>query len=335
MANTTPFQWLWTHAGGKYLEAGDHYIQLYLHEDGERIDQFLLTPGQVGGDQAYAANLPTEDGTAFRTNAPLVSLSFDLASMVMTQAMPPSANVVLRSHRAGAGEATLRLSLDGTPWTREYHVDLTALPPLSLLPIDFSGVDLGTLPRREYLLRAELSQDGMRISDCRVPMVHPFRWEATRQLPYIADRDPGPVDGEAVSADVPWEPFRDASFDHFGVLDFGLQTIGNSLHAPELCTIYARTEIVVPETGPYLLKIQSDDKMLLWLDGKEVYYHDQVAPVTRSIVRLPVVWEAGRHTLRMRVNQVSFSEWGDGRWQASLRVRTPEDRLSDVIGAPD
>jgi hypothetical protein len=37
----------------------------------------------------------------------------------------------------------------------------------------------------------------------------------------------------------------------------------------------------------------------------------------------------------MRVNQVSFSEWGDGRWQASLRVRTPEDRLSDVIGAPD
>lgn len=335
MKNTTPFQWLWTPAGGKYLEAGDHFIQLYLHEDGERIDQFLLTPGQVGGDQAFAANLPTEVGTAFSTNAPVVGLSFDLSSVVMTQAMPPSANVVLRSHRVGAGDATLRLFMDDTAWKREYHIDLAALPPLSLLPIDFAGLELDKLPRREYLLRAELDQHGQTISTCRVPMMHPFRWEVSQQLPYIVGRDPGPADGETESAEVRWEPFRDGSFDHFGVLDFGMQTTTNSLHAPELCTIYARTEIVVPTTGPYLIKLQSDDKMLLWLDGKEIHFQDEVAPVTRSVMRLPVLWEAGRHTLRMRVNQVTFSEWGDGRWQASLRVRTPDDKLSDVIGATE
>lgn len=36
----------------------------------------------------------------------------------------------------------------------------------------------------------------------------------------------------------------------------------------------------------------------------------------------------GEHRLRMRVNQT------EGRWQASLRIRTQDDGLSEVEGVP-
>ena len=72
--------------------------------------------------------------------------------------------------------------------------------------------------------------------------------------------------------------------------------------------------------------------MLLWIDGKLVYRHDCNAPVTRSVKRLVLHLEKGERRVRMRVNQRQFTSYGDGRWQASLRFRTPDDELSDVRG---
>ncbi|OGV72479.1 MAG: hypothetical protein A3K19_16690 [Lentisphaerae bacterium RIFOXYB12_FULL_65_16] len=77
-----------------------------------------------------------------------------------------------------------------------------------------------------------------------------------------------------------------------------------------------------------------DDQMLLWLDGKLICQHDEQAPVTRSAAREPVRIEKGEHRLRMRVNNRTFSQYGDGRWQASLRIRTQDDQLSRVTGLP-
>jgi hypothetical protein len=36
----------------------------------------------------------------------------------------------------------------------------------------------------------------------------------------------------------------------------------------------------------------------------------------------------------MRVNNGAFTQYRDGRWQASLRIRTRNDLLSNVIGLP-
>ncbi len=237
--------------------------------------------------------------------------------------------VNLRIEHAGTGGADLHLG--------KHVLDLSDSEELLFLPIDFSKLDFSTLERREYLLVAEVTQARKTIARAHVTLIHPFRWEVCGPFPLIKNGQHGPLDGsvEPNSDDEKtgkWTTFKDSSFDHFGVLDFGLQAIGNSLHAPQNVTSYAQMEINVPESKEYLFKIQSDDQMLLWIDGTLVYRHDSRAPVTRSVKRLKHTLEKGRHRVRIRVNQWRHSSYGDGRWQASLRFRTADDDLSKVTG---
>ncbi len=347
MSNNTPFRWVWTRAGTApvRLKAGDHYLHSYLHEDGIRVDQFALSPVPLQGGRAYKPNLVTNDGTAFRKKAgPPVHLTFDLKSMVVTPGMKLDCRLAIRKLRPTKGPATIRITLKEAGENGAdlhigpYNMELSELQELSFLPLDFSTHDLGKLPPREYLLTADaIAGDGKVLAQCRVPLMRPFTWQVYGPLPYLSNDQPGPLDADAepgADARLKWGPFADSSWDHLGVMDFGLQATGNSLHAPEKVTAYARTEIVVPETDEYLLKIQSDDQMLLWIDGKEVYRHNRQSPVTRSVQRLKLRLEKGPHRVRIRVNNRAFEKQGDGRWQASLRFRTRDDLLSDVRGLP-
>jgi hypothetical protein len=82
----------------------------------------------------------------------------------------------------------------------------------------------------------------------------------------------------------------------------------------------------VPKTDTYLLKLQHDDQIIIWIDGKEVCRKGQIGPVTRAAHRIPIRLNAGDHRLRFRLNQHR------GPWQAALRFRTGEDELSDIVG---
>jgi len=341
MSNRTPFRWVWTRTteGPERLKAGDNYLHIFMHEDGVRLDQIALSPGWMRGGQPYAANLVPNEGTRFRDRAESpVDMLFDYKSMVIAGDAPPVASVALRRIAPCEGEGLLRVVLeaggkDGADIELgKTKIALEELPELTFVPIDFSALDLGALPRREFLLRATLTRGDERIAGCHVPLMHPFEWEVAGPGRYYHNDTPAPLDGDREKEGVEWTPLATSKFDHFGVLDFGLQYGGNSLHAPQLKTAYARTRISVPETGEYLLKIQSDDQMLLWIDGKLVYRHDRNAPVTRSVKRLKLRLEKGERRARMRVNQRRFTSYGDGRWQASLRFRTLDDDLSDVRG---
>ena len=165
--------------------------------------------------------------------------------------------------------------------------------------------------------------------ETHLPLLKPFVWEVFGPGKYLENDQLGPLDGEGAppAGDKrTWVPFLDANFDPFGILDFGLHTCGNSSNAPQYSTIYARTRIRVPHADTYAFKLQSDDQMLLWIDGKLAYRNDQRSPVTRNAHMVPIQLEAGEHSLRMRINQQ------DGPWQASLRIRTRADELSDVQG---
>ncbi|MHC4249454.1 MAG: PA14 domain-containing protein [Planctomycetota bacterium] len=341
ISNRTPFRWVWTRAssGPERLAAGDNYLHLFLHEDGLRLDQIALAPSSLGGSKPFTTNLVPNQGTAFADDAPSpVDITFDYGSMVVSADAPPRASVALRRVRACEGDASLRVVLEeagprgGELELGTAELALAELPELVFVPVDFSALDFARLPRREFLLRATLTKGGERIAECHVPLMHPFRWEVAGPGRYYSNDTPAPLDGDREKEGVEWTPLAVTKFDHFGVIDFGLQYGGNSLHAPQLKTAYARTRVMVPESGEYLLKIQSDDQMLLWIDGELVYRHDLEAPVTRSVKRLKLVLEAGERRVRMRVNQRAFTEYGDGRWQASLRFRTPDDELSDVRG---
>lgn len=338
--NSVPFRWQWASVGGgpHALEAGDHFFHVFIHEDGVRMDQFVLSPKPVAIDAgAFRANFKTGAGTAWqKKDGPPAHLSFDLKSMVIDPDAPPEAQAVLRRLRPATGTARLivrvaQVIADGKCGLllADAPVDLGSEEEVRFLPLDFSRLDLKRLPRREYTLEAELVQDGKVLARAHYPLLRPFAWQAFGPGSYLRQDRSGPLDGDGTPKPGDtrrWMPLAAASMDHFGVLDFGLHAGGNSLHAPQHKTIYARTRVNVPEDGTYLFKIQSDDQMILWIDGKEVFRYDGRAPVTRagSWVKLPL--KAGERRIRMRVNQT------EARWQATLRIRTLDDQPSGVVG---
>jgi hypothetical protein len=210
---------------------------------------------------------------------------------------------------------------------------LSQLEEVSFLPLFRSDIDLTELARREHLLRAELVQNGQTIASARLPLMRPYAWEISEELPYISNRAPGPLDPDSRRDSSPpgrWKPLADTSFTPFGVIDFGVHTTGASLHPQEYRTIYARTRVLVPRSGTYLFKVQSDDSIRLWADNRGIFRYDNRAfmPATRSASRLESYLAAGEHQITMRVNQCT------GPWQGSVRIRTEDDDLSDVVGLP-
>jgi len=349
MGSRVPFRWRWARTRRSYtLNAGDHYLHVFPHEDGMWIDQFMLVPVTRHRsarivDTAYRENLPPNRNTAFadRADRPL-HLSFDPASRVFTAEMPCDCRLVVRRLRVVSGTSELRVFLHAADpggadvQIGRFALDLDGLPELGFIPLDFSKVDCAALPRREYLLTARITRGDRELGSCRVVLMHPFVWEVSHTLPYIANPADGPLDGdrESGASDSPqWQRFADTNWNPMGILDFGMHTVGNTLHAPEWRTIYARTRIHVPEAGVYLLKAQSDDQMRLWIDGKDVARINSAHSAIRNTRRFKVRLEKGRHRVRMRINQgPQVRKLQGGYWQASLRFRTEGDRLSNVTG---
>ncbi len=344
LGNTDPFQWLWSVVDGSpfSLSAGDHYLNIFIHEDGLMIDQFMISPKRLfgwGGAQpgpAYKENFKTGEGTAWQKKAPPVHLSFDLADEVLRPGHSPDINVTMRRLKASDAKGSLKVWLEGAGlggknWkVLERPVNLATLSDLAWVPLSFDGLNIAGLDRREYMLHAELSVEDKVVAETHDTLVRPFLWQVIGPIDYLENGRKGPFDG-AKNPDPrdsrQWEPFKESSFMHFGVLDFGMQTEGNSANAPTNVTIYARTRIRVPETADYVFLMQSDDQMMFWIDGKLRYEYDDIdKPVTRSAERRTLRLQAGEHELRMRVNQY------ERFWQASVRIRKADDSLSEVVG---
>ncbi|MBI3831816.1 MAG: hypothetical protein HY291_20005 [Planctomycetes bacterium] len=338
MENRLPFRWLWSPMkdNPKHLEAGDHFMHVFIHEDGIRFDQFILSPKPIDGGAAFKTNLETGVGTSWRAKSePPVLLSFDYAGMAFSPKLPPDARVVLRRVREAKGKAALKVVLkkagkDGGDFVAaEGEVDLAKLPETGALKLAFAGLDLAALPRKEHLLYASLTQDGKVLAEYHTPLLRPWAWELFGPGPYHGADETVRLDGDGEVKEGEkraWTPFGDANYDTFGVMDFGMQFDQNSQHPRQNATVYARTRIKVPKTGNYLFKIQSDDQMILWVDGKELFRHDGTMPVTRGGDRVVLHLDEGERRMRFRLNQL------EGRWQACIRVRNEDDTLSEVVG---
>jgi hypothetical protein len=343
MGNTTPFRFLWCKMedSPKFLKQGDHFLHAFIHEDGVRIDQFIVSPTPITGDAIYKSNYTPGKGTAFETNAgDTVLLGFDLKNSVITPSMPPDCKLVLRHLRSRVGQAHMRVTLQGVKGAKEGQdlilsqgvLDRGKLPDLCFLPLDFSSLNWETLPRREYLLRAELSNETGLLASTQTVLRRPYSYEVFGPGKFLDIYQPGPLDkgGEPKANDTrTWLPFSDKSWQELGVLDFGLHISNNSQHPVQYQTLYAKTKITVSKAGVYLFKLQSDDQMILWLDEKEIFQQQAITPVTRTANLLKVNLSEGEHRLRMRVNQ------HQGRWQATLIIRSETDDITPhVIGVP-
>ena len=243
--------------------------------------------------------------------------------------------MVIRRIRPAQGSASLKVTLKSAgPGGSDIRVtdttvDLATLPEISFYPLAFPGLDLEKIPRREYVLTAEMTKDGKALSTFSVVLAKTYAWEVFGPGKYLSQDMHGPLDGDGEPKDGDkrkWELLKDADYDWFGVLDFGVHYGGSSKHAPQNLTTYAQTKVRVRKSGEYLIKVMSDDQMHLWIDGQEVFRIDDVLPVTRSGRSFKQHLDAGEHRIRMRINQ------SDGPWQAFLRIRTEDDDAAEVEG---
>jgi len=337
--NREPFQWLWTPIDGaeKTFTAGDHYLHIFIHEDGIQLDQFIFSPKQISGHGAYKANFNPARGTAWEKEAgPALHVSFDTARAIISPAQTPDVRVVLRRLRLQEGAARLKVDLrhaganGGDFPVMDAPFELSKLNELNFVGLDFKQLPLDKLPRREYELVARVELNGQEMAHASVVLMKPYTWETYGPGKVMFPNEaPGPLDVDAEpKADDPrkWAPFDEKCYEWFGVLDFGLLYDSNSKHGRTNSTVYCRTRIFVPKEGTYRFNVMSDDQMILWMDGEEIYRINDILPVTRSGRFFTRELKAGPHHLRMRINQ------REGPWQAYLRVRTEDDDLSDVRG---
>lgn len=329
-----PFNWTWTRRRRMNLEAGEHELYIHPHEDGVRLDQFLVTREPVEGNAVLRANAAGQV-----RGAKSLFLIHDLDTCLLDGASLPQVNVWIRKTSRATGWARLVTTLDLPERTAEVLVrefSLQTARSLASIPVDLSGIPTTELPRREYLLQSALTADGKEVCSATTALLRPFQWRVLGMLPFIELEQSLPSDGWCEQEEVSfgnntyeWQPFANKWYDHFGVMDFGLTFANNSLHAPVGRTVYAQTRFRVAEEGEYLLKVLGDDQMILWIDGEVVATNPYFKPVTRSGQRVKVHLSAGEHTMQYRLNQK------EDRWQAAVFVRTADDEIASGVEGLD
>ena len=134
--NRTPFRWIWTpisndgshehdYASPIELAAGDHYFNIYIWEDGIRLDQFIFSPVPITGNQPNKPNLIPNHGTQFEKQpGPAIHLSADLKNAVIAPGLEPDAKLVIRKVRPATGIANVKVRLKKCrPQRRRYSND--------------------------------------------------------------------------------------------------------------------------------------------------------------------------------------------------------------------
>ena len=318
--------WLTDHNDPVYLDAGPHTLYVHPREDGVRIDQFCLMP--EGADPPAGALTANVDPLALARDGAHVALSSE--SVIVDSAGDLHATV--RVLRYGAEvRGVLRLDAE------DGELDCPASLPVELLGDDRVFVKDITVrlptdaPCRERVLSAAFRPEGGgedRVA--RLLMKKPWPWEIAGPL-----AAPQNVGRALAGKNVAWQSLPpEKLFNRYGTMDiekaFGNATFGR---------IILRTRIRCDEAGTYLWLLNSDDKSVVWLDGRRVIANLLHAPAEGFLTRARVAVSAGEHELVAAVSQATFP---DGHiyngtqnfWLFRLRVRKEEHVPAPIIGLP-
>ena len=82
------------------------------------------------------------------------------------------------------------------------------------------------------------------------------------------------------------------------------------------------------EDGEYLLKVQGDDNIVVWVNGARVIRITEKGPSIRTAREVKISLKKGRNRILFRLNQ------RQNQWQASIRIRTKDDKVANIKGIP-
>ena len=123
-----------------------------------------------------------------------------------------------------------------------------------------------------------------------------------------------------------WHKYSHKFTNQFCMLDFGQMFSGKSLNAMGQVALYAYTEVEADKAGKYLLKVQGDDNIVVWINGARVIRITDKGPPIRTAREVAISLVEGRNRILFRLNQKK------GQWLAGIRIRAAGDKVTDARG---
>ncbi len=337
-----PFIWHWFEfrGGPVTLKNGLNSFTFLTYHDDVKIDQILLTRKYrydikestkkifVGG-HAEVSEIPED--------VPPLCMSLQVETLKIGDKKDPEVSIHLHKNAPTAIDALLLTTLDlpnGKKLTSRRSITVREEDRLVRFPCETKLPR--PLDRREYLLSCRLMLDGKEIALRTTVLMYDYDWSILGPLPYMSVFDKGPVEKDKTPAksysfakkDHKWQKYDRKHTDHFCVMDFGKMFSGNVYNAKANTMLYAYTEVHAAQGGKYMMKIQADDNIVVWVNGKEVGRIIEYGPAIRTAKEVPVTLQAGKNKILYRLNQRTH------QWQAGIRIRTIEDQIADVVGVP-
>ena len=333
---TKPYVWLWHHPLDIDLREGVNTIGFLAYQDGVKVDQVVFTPSPLPGSAGMGTMFSSSTNPQPIKELPALTMTLSTPSLVVTGAAAPRAAVYFRKNREGPMQRTLKVAWDqprGRRRERTYDLRVEAERVLTRVRLT---LDMQMpLQRREYLVRCSLF-NGDRLEEERTLVFQrSYDWWILGPLPYIPpDRPEHPEPdldlpyrfaGESYS----WSRYSHANTDCFGIMDFGRVYSGRTYDAVQQRTVYAYTQVTVAVAGTYRMKTQSDDDLVVWINGERV--------ITEAHTKYTAIRSAAEHLVPLRggANHVLFRlNQRSGQWQGAVRFRTKDDQVADIVGVP-
>ncbi len=116
--------------------------------------------------------------------------------------------------------------------------------------------------------------------------------------------------------------------------------LGRGAHDPRPGTSYLRAELEIAKGGPHVLRLESPNSVIVWLDGREIARLDLRAQPSFGVRFLPLELTAGKHELKIKLssrhpNPVVSLALVEGTKEdiADVSLPEPSDSVSRYLAA--
>jgi hypothetical protein len=336
---TQPHVWLWHKIKEIQLNKGLNHLSFMAHQDDVKVDQVILSrkPLIMGERRTAVFTGGFQQSLPLTKDIKPVNLSLSTDTLAVTQNKKPHINVFIRKNTLEPIKAVLHLSIDLPDPAKRTETHTFNLPKnRGLSKFSYTIPFPEPLNKKEYLFRAELSIGSKPVQKRTLVLFHGYDWSVIGPLPYLKVTDQGsieknlrPDDGYLIKGDnFIWQKYREAFTDHFCLLDFKKMFLKEKKGPLEQVSLYAYTEVEAEEAGAYLLKVQGDDNIIVWINGIKIITIAEKGPPIRTARGQKIRLNKGRNRILFRLNQKK------DQWQAGIRIRKEDDSVGNVKGIP-
>jgi hypothetical protein len=173
-------------------------------------------------------------------------------------------------------------------------------------------------------------------------LARPYDWHVLGPLPAEVRIEDGIGRGSNVTLDgkityesierkgeAEWKPLPSNAFNRFQTIDFE-KLYGQSTSA----TAYLYTEVGVDEDGDYLMLVNNDGAVDIWIDGEDTYTDPRHHPAAGWLRHHPLRLKKGRHTVLVRTQQNApqDTDFQQNYWLFRLRLRKSRREPAPIGG---